>query len=45
MKKKRGNGVRAMIFVYSFIDNFSNNFGSLLFIGQKQWREKKEERE
>jgi len=33
-----------MIFVHLFNDNFGDNMFFSLLIGQKQWREKKEER-
>ena len=34
-----------MIFVQLILDNFGDNHFSLFVIGQKQWREKEEERE
>jgi len=36
---------RGVIFVQLILDNFGDNHFSLLVIGQKQWREKEEERE
>jgi len=33
-----------VIFVQLILDNFSDNHFFLLVIGQKQWREKEEER-
>jgi len=37
--------IRGVIFVQLILDNFGDNHFSPLLIGQKQWREKEEERE